>query len=370
MASVYVIARKSERTGKRSFLVRYRLGGRETPALHGGTFPTRRLADERADVLRGFIARGEVPRLDIIEATSGTPATVMSVSQDYLEARKVDAADGTRKLYTQAQGWLGKLGDLMPSQVTVKDVQDWINEMNQSLAPGSVKKYRDYLRLVLDHADIEPNPARSRKVRLPANDAEEIKPPPFEHWVAILTALSPRFRLHALVMENTGLRIGELFAMTWGDVDIRGGRLLVERTRTKGQRGSRRSRWVYPTPEIMELIDELQPVEDRVMDAPIFDGSEPGFRRAMTSACKFAKVPHYYPHHLRHRFISLRYAAGWPSPNVCKAAGHSKKSETEDRYAHVLIDEPDEILMIAASERERWSRGASVVPNALDVVRD
>jgi integrase len=238
-----------------------------------------------------------------------------------------------------------------------------VGGLTGSLAPNTIKKYRDFLRLVLDHADIEPNPARSRKVRLPVNDAEEINPPPYEHWFAIRDSITPRFSLHVILMENTGIRIGELFGLTWGDVDARGQRLRIARTRTKGQRGRRRSRFIYPSPEIMEWIDELVPLEDRRPDVPIFEGGEYALRRALTNACKFGKVPHYYPHHLRHRFISVRVQAGWPAPLVARAVGHTKTSITHDTYSHVLTDEPNEIIREAAREQERWSRGASVVPS-------
>lgn len=365
MASVYVITRVSPRTGKRSHLVRYRLGGRETPAIHAGTFAKKELAKERAKVIEAFLAKGEVPRLEIIEAAGSGRRTMLTAAEDYLKAREIDASPGTLKIYKQAKNKLGTLGDLMPMQVTTADVQAWVLHLSETLAPASVKKYVDFARLVLDEEDRDPNPARSRKLRLPVEDSEEINPPPYEHWFAIRDAMAPRFRLHAMLMENTGLRIGELFGITWGSVDIRNGRLRVDRTATKGQRGRRRSRFVYPAPELMEWIDDLLPLEDRRPDTPVLEGNEAAFRRALTNACKFAQVTHYYPHHLRHRFISLRFQAGWSAPEVAKAAGHAKTSETLDTYAHVLTDEPIEVLQEAAADKERWLRGASVVPSAL-----
>ncbi len=362
MASVYVITRVSPRTGKRSHLVRYRLGGRETKAIHAGTFPVKRLAEERAKVIQTMLARGEIPRLDIIDAGSSAP-TVAQTAEDYLAARKIDASDKTLKVYRQATKHFGPMGDLLVAQVTVKDVQDWVTRMTGTLAPSTVRKYLDFFRLVLDEAEREPNPARSRKVRLPLEESEEINPPPFEHWVGMLDAISPKYKLHILLMESAGLRIGELFALTWGDVDSRGSRLRIARQRTKGRAGQKRGRFVYPEPEVMAWIDDLVPREDRVPDALIFDGNESSFRRALTNACKFAGVPHYYPHHLRHRFISLRMQAGWPPRSVSTAVGHSKTSMTLDTYSHVLTDEPQQVLIDAANEHARWSRGASVVPS-------
>ena len=120
-----------------------------------------------------------------------------------------------------------------------------------------------------------------------------------------------------------------------------------------------------PTPEVMDWIEDLVPREDRDLTAPIFTQAETSLRRAITLACKHGGIPHYYPHHLRHRFISLRMQAGWPVETVATAVGHSKTSMTHDTYSHVLTEEPWEILRDARGEQERWLRGASVVPRPI-----
>ena len=45
------------------------------------------------------------------------------------------------------------------------------------------------------------------------------------------------------------------------------------------------------------------------------------------------------PHHLRHRFISVKLREGIPVTEVAAHVGHSRKSLTLDTYAHVLIDD-------------------------------
>src|SRR4029453_8318351 len=62
---------------------------------------------------------------------------------------------------------------------------------------------------------------RSRKVR-PPREEEETGPPTLEHSPAMLTAISPGYRLHLLLIEGTGLRVGEVAALHWGDLDLPG----------------------------------------------------------------------------------------------------------------------------------------------------
>lgn len=70
----------------------------------------------------------------------------------------------------------------------------------------------------------------------------------------------------------------------------------------------------------------------------------PGFtpdvaKNVMAHACKAAKVAHYHPHDLRHRYASVKIAEGVPVTQLAAQLGHSKKSLTLDVYSHVLIDE-------------------------------
>ena len=53
-------------------------------------------------------------------------------------------------------------------------------------------------------------------------------------------------------------------------------------------------------------------------------------------------TPHWSPHDLRHRRISLLVLRGTPIPRVSAYVGHARGSMTLDTYAHVLV-EPSEL---------------------------
>jgi integrase len=56
----------------------------------------------------------------------------------------------------------------------------------------------------------------------------------------------------------------------------------------------------------------------------------------MSRACKLAKVPHYSPHDLRHRRLTIWHQQGVPAREVAHRAGHSRTSESLDTYSHVM----------------------------------
>jgi integrase len=63
--------------------------------------------------------------------------------------------------------------------------------------------------------------------------------------------------------------------------------------------------------------------------------------QAMTRACRNAKVPHYHPHDLRHRRITIWHQSGVPARELAERAGHSRPSMSLDVYSHVMP--PDEV---------------------------
>ncbi len=352
MASVHVV-RRTTAAGKARYLVRYRLGGREAQLLHGGTFDRREFAAQRAATIRTALANGEVPDLNLLEKL-GRIRTLDEVAKEYM-ATRIDVSLATMRVYQHAARHFGSLGRTNIDRIDVDHVQMWVTRLHaeEDLAPSTIRKYLDFLRASLDFAPRDPNPARSHLLRLPKQVREEINPLPYVHFVALCTAIVPRFNLHIRVMEATGLRIAELLSVTWADVDVPGTELRVARKRTKGGTAGRRMAQVWP--EIMEEIAALVPVEDRVATDTVFAGTDKAIRNAMSRACKFAQILAYSPHDLRHRWISLRMMAGWPPHVVARQAGHSRASVTLDIYSHVMLDEPDFVM-------ERIRGDASVMP--------
>ncbi len=96
MASLTITTRKA-RVGAR-YVVRYRLGGRAYPIVHGGSFKTLREARVRRDLIGGEIAAGRNPT-DLLQAMTAPPQrrTFAQWAERYLSSR-IDLSDGTRKV--------------------------------------------------------------------------------------------------------------------------------------------------------------------------------------------------------------------------------------------------------------------------------
>jgi integrase len=207
-----------------------------------------------------------------------------------------------------------------------------------------VQQYVVALRLLLDFTGAEPNVARDPRVKLPKQTREEPQPPSAEHLLAILGAIGERWRLLFITIEQGALRLGEAVSLRWGDVDAANLRLRLPRSATKRDR----ARWIYLPEWLIEAIEATCPLEDRVPERRVFQGiTEASAYQAMSRACRNAKVPHYHPHDLRHRRITIWHQSGVPARELAERAGHSRPSMSLDVYSHVMP--PDE----ASSERLR-----------------
>lgn len=316
------------------YVVRYRLGGRETQPLHAGSFVTRGEADARARWIAGELAAMRVPDLRQLSRAAEAP-TVAAAVESWIASRH-DLAETTRAGYRPAmRRILPELGRIRVAALTSEDIVAWIGRL---VATGHSRSTIHHSLVVLrqaldEHRD--PNPARHRSVRLPRSERLEATPPTHAHWQVILDGVSGRVRLPLRVLEGTGLRVGELQRLAWGDLDVPGGRLFVRGGKSRAAR-----RWVPVPAPLMEEVEALRPREDRRADEPVFPGLlHVTLRMAMRRACLAAGIPNYSPHDLRHRYITLLVRHGMDPAAVASLAGHARKSLTLDTYSHLLLDE-------------------------------
>jgi hypothetical protein len=207
MASAFIVTRKAS-TGRR-FVVRYRLGGRAWPIQHGGSFQTLREARARRDLIGGELAAGRNPA-DVLQAMVERPQVrTFSAWADVYRVSRPDIGDETRKnMLSHLKRLEPAFGERDPATITASDVQEWIGSAMGDLKPSSLKRYVSTLRAVLDFAGVDPNPARS--VKLPKIESAIVEPPTAAQVDAIIQHSPRRWHLPLRVLEQTGMRVGEL----------------------------------------------------------------------------------------------------------------------------------------------------------------
>src|SRR6266496_781076 len=278
------IRRREAKSGTR-FQVRYRLGGRTYPLVHGGSFLTMKEARLRRDLVAGELAVGRNPA-ETLRALVETPQRrTFADLYDAFTASRVDVAETTKINYgTHRIRLVDLLGDRDPQTIGWQDVQGVVSSLADDLAPLSVRNYLGTLRIVLDFADLDPNPARDRRVKLPRPD-ERLPNPPTSAEVETIIANAPRrWRLAIRVLEQTGMRVGELVALEWGDVDRAELQLRIRSGKTNAAR-----RWVSIPEWLMEEIEATCPLDDRTALRRVFPGAgRQTIGNAMRNGCAAA----------------------------------------------------------------------------------
>lgn len=340
MSSVYLKTRVGK-TGKR-YLVYYRRGGRGFPEEYAGSFKTQKEARARHDLVAGELAAGRDPQILLAQLrTPPAPRPGLARRWDEFIASRVDVGEKARAQYRNSRDrWTPILGnDRDPHTVAALDIVAGIAELyddGEGLAASTIGQYVSNLGLVLDFCDVEPNPVRSPKVKLPAGVAAEKAIPSNEQWQAIRSKIRARSRRAVRLMEACALRVSEACQLELGDLDLVEGMARIRRETTKTGAGRR---WV-PVPG--DLLDEIEahlpPLEDRTANLPVLGVKTTEVYYDLVRACVLAGVPEFGTHALRHRRISLWLRHGIDSVQVSRWSGHSKPSESTDTYGHTISD--------------------------------
>jgi integrase len=314
------------------------VGGRESSIRYGGTFRTQREARERKAWVAGELAALRVPSLGRLDAGPAQAPTLRDAAKRWQSSR-VDVRDATTTQHrTALNRVLPVLGSKHVDELTSSDVAEFVGKLAaKRYARESIRKSLTALAMVLDFAEISPNPARNRvHVRLPLAEPTEPEPPTAETVEAAARLLTPSYRLGLLVLDATGCRVGELEAARIGDLDEHNRAWLIRASVAK----TRRARWVeLPDDLWAALMATLPPREDRDPHARLFgDVTGDRLRTAIGRVCNAAGVPRFSPHALRARRVSLLHKSGATWTEIGALVGQRSRVVTADRYSFVLGD--------------------------------
>ena len=161
------------------------------------------------------------------------------------------------------------------------------------------------------------------------------------------TAPAPDWRPAIAVLAYGGLRIGELLGLTWGDIELNRGRLLVRR-QLCGDTGVLREPKTARSQRFVELPSAtISALKAWKLKCPkgelelVFPNTEGGpanhynFRgRVFVPALRRAGLRRVRVHDMRHTCASLLIAAGCDIAAVSRQLGHANIATTLAVYSH------------------------------------
>lgn len=204
----------------------------------------------------------------------------------------------------------------------------------------------------------------------PKEEKKEIRPLSQDEVRQFLSSIEEdRLQSAFLLALGTGLRLGELLALRWEDVDLKPGNLTVRRglcrvyDQEDGERKTKlifqesktaRSRRTIPIPanvlialkkhkvcqnEERLFVGEAYEDQGLMFCTPLGSPIDPrNMARHFDGLLKKAGLPHIRFHDLRHTFATLMLELGQSPKTVQEILGHSTISTTLDTYTHVGMD--------------------------------
>ncbi len=157
----------------------------------------------------------------------------------------------------------------------------------------------------------------------------------------------------------TGLRIGELLALTWQDVDFGNGTLSVTKTCYDGKDSNGKfgrvvdepktlsSRRIIPlSKQMVSLLKEIkkQSNAEWVISKSGKPLSVRTYQRNFASLLNKLHIPHRGFHALRHTFATRAIECGMDVKTLSEILGHKNATITLNRYAHSLMEHKRDMM--------------------------
>jgi integrase len=317
---------------------------------------TKRLAEAWLGTVLEQARRGSLPGMVRTGATFADAAAEWLRYIEHDRGRKPSTVSGYRVIVRSQL--LPAFGELPLESITTESIERWIGEL-EGAASSRTKA------LVLLHGIFQ----RARKVWglqvNPAADAE--KPPlnrsgdiqvfsPEEVWALVRAGASEQDGAIFLTAAFTGLRMGELLALRWRDVDFARQTIRVRASYYAGQLTTPKSgkvRAVPLAPDVATALAQLGDREHFVGDDDLVFVGETGsyldgsaLRRRYKEALRAAQLRPLRFHDLRHTF-GTRMIAKADIRRVQEWMGHAD-IQTTMRYLHYAPREEDAELVAEA----------------------
>ena len=157
-----------------------------------------------------------------------------------------------------------------------------------------------------------------------------------------------------LLCLYSGLRIGELIALQWSDIDFAKGTLTVSKSCHDGKNGliidepkTVASRRVIPLPkQLLPFLKSIKKKSDSpfVVSANGKSVSVRSYQRSFELLLKKLKIPHKGFHSLRHTFATRALECGMDVKTLSELLGHKNPTITLNRYARSLMEHKADMM--------------------------
>lgn len=237
------------------------------------------------------------------------------------------------------------------------DLKNALNANNKPLSPGYMQNLVMELSCIFNFAvkfyglSINPCHIAGNTVGKKQKSIDFWTKEEFDQFIRSFDRNSP-FYVAFLILYYCGIRIGELEALTVGDVDLKTNTITINKTyhlingegivtTPKTQKANR----IINIPQF--LSDIIKKYESKlygiVPSTRLFTASHSTYARQMETHIATSKVKRIRLHDIRHSHVSLLIELGFSALLVSERLGHENVSTTLNIYAHLFPSKQSEV---------------------------
>ncbi len=315
---------------------------------------------------RGFATKKEALGFerDFLEKQSANPdMTFQNLYEIYMEdmaARLKQSTLLTKKTVLQTH-ILPFFGNKPINEIKASDVRRWQAKLMSSpnnYSQTYLKKINTELNSIINYAkrfyDLNTNPC-GKAGTIGKAKAEEMDYWTYDEYIAFREGVKdkPLSYICFEVLYWTGMREGELLALSPADIDFDNKLISINRTyqRIGGKDvftspKTRKSKRKIPIPDFLcqELSDYIQSRYMLDADERLFPITKSYLSHEMIRGCKNTGVKKIRIHDIRHSHASLLINQGCDALMLADRLGHEKVSTTLNTYSHLFPHKQQELV--------------------------
>ena len=315
---------------------------------------------------RGFATKKEALGFerDFLEKQSANPdMTFQNLYEIYMEdmaARLKQSTLLTKKEVLQTH-ILPFFGSKPINEIKASDVRRWQAKLMSSpnnYSQTYLKKINTELNSIINYAkrfyDLNTNPC-GKAGTIGKAKAEEMDYWTYDEYIAFREGVKDKSLSYICfeVLYWTGMREGELLALSPADIDLDNKTISINRTyqRIEGKDvftspKTRKSKRKIPIPDFLcqELSDYIQSRYMLDADERLFPVTKSYLSHEMIRGCKNTGVKKIRIHDIRHSHASLLINQGCDALMLADRLGHEKVSTTLNTYSHLFPHKQQELV--------------------------
>jgi len=277
------------------------------------------------------------------------------LAEDFLADYKINQRKSLERTEISVEHLKKEFEGFSMPHITTTRIRQYIEKrVAENASNATVNRELSALKRMLNLGAQQTPPKVDRVPHIPMLKENNVRTGFFEHgdFLALRENLPEHLRSFVTFAYKTGWRRSEITGLTWNQVDLKNGIVMLNPGETKNDDG----RTVYLDTELQAILEHewrARPKRNSILPYVFMNEKETDqikrFDKTWRTACKNAKIGDRLFHDLRRTAVRNMIRSGVPERVAMMVSGHKTRSVFE-RYNIVSADD----LKLAAQRQEAY----------------